>query len=659
MPNHLTHETSPYLLQHANNPVDWYPWGEAAFAKAREQDKPVFLSIGYSTCHWCHVMARESFEDPEIAEILNRHFISVKVDKEERPDIDSVYMRVCLAFTGSGGWPTSIFMTADQKPFFAGTYFPRESRGGMYGLRELLIVIAEQWRKNRTALLDQAEQIIRALQAEDQPEGADMDDLPEEAFRVFARDYDPVYGGFGRAPKFPAAHNLMFLLAYGRERGQARATKMAEQTLLHMVRGGLFDHIGGGFCRYSTDRKFLAPHFEKMLYDNALLIPACCAAGQGTKDKELKRLLLSASRKTGDYVLRELCSPEGGFYSAQDADSEGEEGRYYLFTPQELTSLLGEETGQAFCRHYDITPEGNFAGKSIPNLIKSDPYDRSFESILPKVLAYRQSRTVLNTDHKILTSWNGLMIAAMCVLYRTTREEAYLAAAKKADEFLKRALLEGGVLYASFAGGRRGSKGFLDDYAAFALAQLALYGATLEESYVQEAEALCQTVLDRFSDSETGGFYLTAADAERLLLRSKELYDGAMPSGNSLMAWNLVRLYQITQTDEWHLAAERQLSFMSSAASAYPAGYAMTLLAHLFHDDPTTLTAVSPSDSELRALPFVLSPETTVRVLRQPTEEYPLHHGKTSWYLCSNHRCMPPTSQLKVIKAYFNHPESE
>ena len=341
MPNHLSHETSPYLLQHANNPVDWYPWSEEAFTLAREQDKPVFLSIGYSTCHWCHVMARESFEDPEIAALLNRHFISVKVDKEERPDIDSVYMRVCLAFTGSGGWPTSIFMTADQKPFFAGTYFPKVSRGGMYGLRELLTVIAEQWKTNRSALLDQAERLLRTLQDAGRPENAKADDLPEKAFQAFARDYDSVYGGFGGAPKFPAAHNLLFLLAYGRERRQGYAAEMAEQTLLHMVRGGLFDHVGGGFCRYATDRKFLTPHFEKMLYDNALLIPALCAAGQGTTDEALKRLLLSAARKTGDYALRELASPEGGFYSAQDADSEGEEGKYYLFTPQELTALLG------------------------------------------------------------------------------------------------------------------------------------------------------------------------------------------------------------------------------------------------------------------------------------------------------------------------------
>ena len=655
MPNHLSHETSPYLLQHANNPVDWYPWSEEAFTLAREQDKPVFLSIGYSTCHWCHVMARESFEDPEIAALLNRHFISVKVDKEERPDIDSVYMRVCLAFTGSGGWPTSIFMTADQKPFFAGTYFPKVSRGGMYGLRELLTVIAEQWKTNRSALLDQAERLLRALQDAGRPENAKADDLPEKAFQAFARDYDSVYGGFGGAPKFPAAHNLLFLLAYGRERRQRYAAEMAEQTLLHMVRGGLFDHVGGGFCRYATDRIFLTPHFEKMLYDNALLIPALCAAGQGTKDEELKRFLLSAARKTGDYVLRELASPEGGFYSAQDADSEGEEGKYYLFTPQELTALLGAEAGQAFCRHYDITPDGNFAGKSIPNEIRSDPYDRSLAPYLPKVLAYRQSRTVLNTDHKILTAWNGLMIAALCVLYRTTREEAYLLAAKKADAFLKRALREGGTVYASFAGGRRGSKGFLDDYAALASAQLELYGATLEESRVTDAEALCHTVLQRFSDAENGGFFLTAADAERLLLRAKELSDGAMPSGNSLMAWNLTRLYQITQKDEWRIAAEQQLSFLASAAAAYPAGFAMTMLAQLVHDSPTTLTVVSPQDPELRSLPFVMPPESVVRVLRQPTAEYPLRNGSTTWYLCSDHRCMPPTNQLAEIVANLNH----
>ncbi len=650
MPNHLQHETSPYLLQHANNPVDWYPWGEAAFAHAREQDKPVFLSIGYSTCHWCHVMARESFEDPGIAEILNRDYISVKVDKEERPDIDSVYMRVCLAYTGSGGWPTSIFMTPDQKPFFAGTYFPKDGRGGMYGLCELLTFFAAQWKENRAALLNQAEKLLDVLRTERTSSDRHAEDLPEAAFRTFAADYDPEYGGFGHAPKFPAAHNLLFLLAYSRLRKQPRAARMAEQTLLHMYRGGLFDHIGGGFHRYSTDRKFFAPHFEKMLYDNALLIAALCVAGQIAKDAKLAKLFLHTAGRSGDYVLRELRADEGGFYSAQDADSEGEEGKYYLFTPKELTALLGEETARDFCRRYDITAAGNYAGKNIPNLIQGDPFDRSFESVFPRLLAFRRDRTALHTDHKILTAWNGLMITALCVLYRATREEAYLTAAKQAEGFVRAKLWEDRVLYASFTAGKRGSKGFLDDYAAFALAELALYGATLEDVYAANAEALCQTVLEDFADSEAGGFFLTASDAEPLLLRSKELYDGAMPSGNSLIAWNLVRLHQITQKESYRLAAEKQLSFLEAAAASYPAGCAMTLLARLAYDNPTTLTVAAAHDADLTELPFVLPVAAAVRVLRQETEVYPTRNGKTTYYLCRGHSCMPPTHQMQDLK---------
>ena len=652
MPNQLQYETSPYLLQHADNPVDWYPWGEQAFIRAREQDKPVFLSIGYSTCHWCHVMARESFADPEIAALLNRHFISVKVDREERPDIDSVYMRFCMSFTGSGGWPTSIFMTADQKPFFAGTYFPKENRGGMYGLKELLPLIADQWQNNRSALIAQANRVVRLLRTEKPRAGTAVSgDLPQAAFQEFARSYDPEYGGFGSEPKFPTAHNLLFLLAYGRLRREPHAVEMAEQTLFHMIRGGLFDQIGGGFCRYSTDRKYLVPHFEKMLYDNALLIIACCAAATGTKDGQLKALLLSAAGKTGEYVLRELQAPEGGFYSAQDADSEGVEGKYYLFTPEEIIALLGEETGTAFCRRFDITPEGNFAGMSIPNLIHSDLFDPSMDVQLPRVREYREGRMALQRDKNLLTAWNGLMIAAMCVLYRTTREETYLAAAERADAFLKSRLMDRGVLCASYACGRRGTRGFLDDYAAFALAQLALYGATLKADYLRQAEALCSRVISDFSDAD-GGFYLTSADAERLLLRSKETYDGAMPSGNSLMAWNLARLYEITQKESWRQAAEKQLAFLDAAASDYPAWYAMGMLSHLAYDDPTVLTAAVAQDSDLHVLPFVLPLHAAIR-LQAPTEEYPLLDGRTAYYLCSGHSCLPPVNQVDKLKKHL------
>ncbi len=494
MSNHLQHESSPYLLQHAENPVDWYPWCAEAFRRAKEEDKPVFLSIGYSTCHWCHVMAHESFEDPEIAELLNIWFISIKVDKEERPDIDSIYMAVCQAFTGSGGWPTSIFMTAEQKPFFAGTYFPKSSRGGMIGLRELLTAIHQKWERDRTLLLRQAEEIVSELDHSEKSGGSPDTVILEDAVSLYRQTYDRKHSGFGGAPKFPTPHNLLFLLAWYERHGDAACLEMAEHTLTQMYRGGLFDHIGYGFCRYSTDARFLVPHFEKMLYDNALLILAYCKAYAVTK----KTLYLEIAEKTAAYILREMTSPEGGFYSAQDADSDGEEGKFYLLTPGEVTALLGLEEGEAFCRHFDITPGGNFEEKSIPNLLNSDPADKRFDVDMERVQQYRKTRCALHLDDKILTSWNSLMIAAMCQLYRLSGNTAYLTAAKRADSFIREHLMENGTLFVSFRDGRRGVRGFLDDYAACIFAQLSLYGATLEQEHLDRAEGLCETVLSLF-----------------------------------------------------------------------------------------------------------------------------------------------------------------
>lgn len=644
--NHLRYETSPYLLQHAENPVDWYPWGEEAFRRAREEDKPIFLSIGYSTCHWCHVMAHESFEDEEIAKLLNRHFISVKVDKEERPDIDSIYMAVCQAFTGSGGWPTSIFMTAGQKPFFAGTYFPKHTRGGMVGLRELLSVIHEKWENDRHALLSQADRIISALNRPGAAGSAQNADLLNSAVKLYQQTYDRKNGGFGRAPKFPAPHNLLFLMTYYERCGDAACLEMAEHTLLQMYRGGLFDHIGFGFCRYSTDEWFLVPHFEKMLYDNALLILAYCKAYTVTK----KPLYLEIAEKTAAFILREMTSPEGGFYSAQDADSDGKEGKYYLFTPEEITSLLGQTDGASFNQHFDITASGNFEGKSIPNLRNSDPADKSFEPFLEQVYQYRRKRYALHLDDKILTAWNALMIVAMCKLYQASGNRAYLAAARRADQFIQGNLCEGGALFVSFREGKRGVKGFLDDYAAYLFAQLALYGTTLEQAYLDRAERLCQNVLSKFQDSENGGFYLYSEDHETLILRPKETYDGAIPSGNSLMAWNLVCLSQLVPNETYEREAERQLDFLAVDASRYPSGYAMFLLALLDRDDPPTkITIVPTQETEVEELPVMLPSDAAVILLREPTEKYPLKDGKLTFYVCQGHSCLPPVNDLKEL----------
>ncbi|MBQ8831838.1 MAG: thioredoxin domain-containing protein [Oscillospiraceae bacterium] len=648
MQNHLNNETSPYLLQHADNPVDWYPWGEEAFKKARKEDKPIFLSIGYSTCHWCHVMAHESFEDSEIAELLNRHFVSVKVDKEERPDIDSIYMAVCQAFTGSGGWPTSIFMTAEQKPFFAGTYFPKRTRGGMIGLRELLKSIHKMWTNERHKLLEQADEIIEHLEQENMAgnELTESDDLINSAVGLYQRVYDRVHGGFGSTPKFPTPHNLLFLLTCYERIGDDSCLKMAEHTLLQMYRGGLFDHIGFGFCRYSTDERFLVPHFEKMLYDNALLIMAYCKAYGVTGDM----LYLEVAEKTAEYILREMTSHEGGFYCAQDADSNGEEGKYYLFSPEELKKLLGKLDGESFCRHFDITESGNFEGKNIPNLLKSNYRKNCSNEALQRVLQYRKERNFLHLDDKILTAWNSMMIAAMCTLYQSSGKHIYLDAARKADHFIQTKLCDENGLYVSYRDGKRGVKGFLDDYASYMFAQLALYSATLEENYLKRAEQLCRDVQDKFQDQQNGGFFLYGTENESLILRPKEDYDGAVPSGNSMMAWNLVRLYQLVGDDSYQSQAEKQLNFLGTKAKQYPIGHAMFLLSLMDYEmPPPKVTVVMGMQGNIDLQAVKLPIDTIVILLRKPTEEYPLKEGKTTFYVCKDHKCLPPVNDLSEI----------
>ena len=645
MSNRLANETSPYLLQHKDNPVDWYPWCEEAFERAAAEEKPIFLSIGYSACHWCHVLAHESFEDEEIAELLNKYFISVKVDKEERLDIDSVYMSVCQTFTGSGGWPTSIFMTADQKPFFAGTYFPKTSRHGIIGFRELLITIHEKWVSDRNLLLQQSDRIISFLnQPETTSDTADID-LAQLAVRQYTHTYDQKYGGFGKAPKFPTPHNLLFLLDYYERYQTDSCLQMAGHTLLAMYCGGMFDHIGFGFCRYSTDNMFLAPHFEKMLYDNALLILAYCKAYTVTK----KAFYLEVAEKTASYILREMTSPKGGFYSSQDADSEGEEGKYYLFTPSEITKVLGPEDGTRFNRHFDITEKGNFEGKNIPNLLKSDPSDKSFEPFLPVLNDYRKKRYSLHRDEKILTSWNSLMIAAMCELYLVSKKDIYLSAAQTADSFIQKYLYDGESLYVNYHLGKRGVRGFLDDYASYIFAQLSFYRATLERYYLTRAMTLCDKVITHFGDS-AGGFYLYSSEHEELILRPKETYDGAIPSGNSLMSYNLVHLSLLTDEEKFRNMAERQLDFLTKNAFQSPMGYAMFLRALLEHtNSPMKITVVTDEQTDKKSLPLALPSDTVTIFLGQPSDEYPLVNGKTTYYVCRGHSCLPPTNDLHKL----------
>ncbi len=632
--NRLIHEKSPYLLQHAHNLVDWYPWGDEAFEKAKTEDKPVFLSIGYSTCHWCHVMAHESFEDDGVAEVLNRCFVSIKVDKEERPDVDSVYMSVCQAFTCSGGWPMSMFLTPDQHPFFAGTYFPKDAFVG------LLTKIHEAWQTDREALTHSGEQVVRALSRTSKGGGSLSGAAADVAAEAFAHAFDKTYGGFGHAPKFPTPHNLMFLMAYHERTGDANALKMVETTLTQMYKGGIFDHIGGGFSRYSTDRYFLAPHFEKMLYDNALLMMTYVKAYHLTGNALYKRV----AEKTAGYVLRELTHPDGGFYSAQDADSDGVEGKYYVFDYDEIIKLLGAEDGARFCAYFGITKGGNFEDKSIPNLLHADGPDSRFEAFLPKVYDYRKLRTRLHLDDKILTAWNGMMIAAFALMHRITGETGYLDAAGRAMDFIDRNLCDGDKLFVSWRDGKRSGGGFLDDYAYYIFALLHLYDATLDPKYLERAQGLCERAADLFADNENGGFYLYGKDDEQLILRPKDTYDGAVPSGNSVMAYCLVRLAHITEDAGLAAAAERQLQFLAAQANDYPTGHSFYLLALLRFLNPPAHIVCALKDTHA---PFPYGAD--VRVIPGGSDAYPLMNNATTYYVCKDKSCLPPVNRLDDV----------
>lgn len=667
--NHLINEKSPYLLQHAHNPVDWFPWGEEAFRKAKSEDKPVFLSIGYSTCHWCHVMAHESFEDEEVARVMNRDFIAVKVDREERPDIDAVYMSVCQALTGSGGWPLTIVMTPDQKPFYAGTYLPKSSRYSMPGLIDLLEGVAEKWRSNRESLLRSGNKIARAFSSgpEQEKNARPTKEIIADAYSHFSQSFDRVYGGFGRSPKFPTPHNLMFLLRYSVMEQDAGALAMVEKTLRQMYRGGIFDHIGFGFSRYSTDAEWLIPHFEKMLYDNALLAMAYLETYQVT-GREFYRCV---AEKTFRYILREMTDENGGFYSAQDADSEGEEGGYYVFTPEETTRLLGEEDGNAFNSFYGITGQGNFEGKSIPNLLENEEYDKPnerMERLLPKLYQYRLTRARLHKDDKILTSWNALMISALAKAYRILGDGEYLKAARKAMRFLWENLSDGaGGLFVRWRDGEAAGKGNLDDYSFTVWALLELYEADFCASDLEKALQLCQKILSDFLDEETGGFYLTEKGAEQLIFRPKETYDGAVPSGNSVAGYCLQRLAGLTGRADLEEAASRQMEFLTGAAKPYPAGYSFAMIALTGALYPATeVVAVLNEKDGKKALCEMMRrkflPNTVFLVMDEDNREkiiktaefakdYPFREGRSAFYVCRNRACSEPVSTLSELES--------
>lgn len=642
MSNMLKNETSPYLLQHSENPVNWYPWRQEAFEKARTEDKPIFLSIGYSSCHWCHVMAHESFESLKTAKILNEKFISIKVDREERPDIDSVYMSVCQAFTGSGGWPMSIFMTWDKKPFFAGTYFPPYSRNGMPGFFELLNAISSQWQNNRYKLINSADMIIKQLKMQDIHNKPVNGNPIEEAVQIFSESFDSVNGGFGSAPKFPSPHNLMFLTMYAYLTNNDKALHMVEKTLIQMRKGGIFDQIGCGFSRYSTDNLYLTPHFEKMLYDNALMIISYSAVYSITKNN----IYLNTAEKTADYVLREMTSTEGGFYSAQDADSEGVEGKYYTFSLKEILSVLGEEGGRKFAGLFDITEAGNFESGNIPNLLKSNDLTSDLSEEIKKLYNYRKNRMKLRIDDKILVSWNSMMISALSILYRISGNEKYLNAAKISQKFIENNLCKNKRIYTSFRNGNRSGKSFLDDYAYYISALTELYNSTLNKDYLNKAEFFCSEAVKLFADNKNGGFYLSEINNCELFINPKETFDGAVPSGNSIMAYNFVRLYQLTEKDIYRDLIERQNKFMSVSSRNYPAGHCMFLLAKLIYENPPEhIIAVVKEMQDIEKIKKI--PKLLINIIPiTECENYPLLNDKTTYYICKNHVCRPPSNQI-------------
>jgi hypothetical protein len=558
-------------------------------------------------------MERESFEDENIARILNDKFIAVKVDKEERPDIDSIYMRVCQAYTGGGGWPTSIFMAPDQRPLYAGTYFPP----GRFV--QLLENIEYNWYERRDAILKSGDEIIEHINQKIKRKPGN--DLIKSAYSTFYRMFDKDFGGFGRAPKFPSPHNLLFLLGYASAFDEKYALDMAEKTLLQMYKGGIFDHIGYGFSRYSTDKYWLAPHFEKMLYDNALLAVAYLTAFEQTGNG----LYATVAEKIFVYIEREMSNGHGGLYSAQDADSDGIEGKYYVFTPEEIVGVLGERDGARFNDYFDITQKGNFVGKNIPNLIKQTVFCNEIDKLLPKLYEYRLTRTSLHRDEKILTSWNSLSLWAYATAARILGIQSYLKSAEKMFEFI-----ENTIVMSS------NTRLFLDDYAFYILALISLYEASFNDKYLNRALELNEKVIRDFYDENDKGFFFYSNDSERLIIRPKESYDGAIPSGNSVMAYNLDRLAKLTKDESLYAKAREQREFMASEAAEHPAGFSFFLLSTL----PTKDVFCALKDKNDLTKIKVKS-NWVFRVIS--SSEYPIVNDETTFYICEGDRCLPPT----------------
>ena len=683
--NALINEKSPYLLQHARNPVNWYPWGEEAFQKAKKEDKPIFLSIGYATCHWCHVMAHESFEDEEVARILSKNYIAIKVDREERPDIDKIYMSVCQALTGRGGWPLTILMTPEGKPFFAGTYFPKSGRMGMQGLIDILNQIAAMWEKDRARILKASHDITNAIQpgaGPDKPVRVVSVDTLKKGYSQLASRFDPTWGGFGAAPKFPAPHQLTFLLRWHRRSTDPDAIKMVEKSLDAMRHGGIYDQIGFGFHRYSVDEQWLVPHFEKMLYDQAMLAMAYIEAYQATGKIRFGKV----AREIFAYVLRDMSAPEGGFYSAEDADSEGKEGLFYVWIPEEIKGHLGDVSGDLFCRFYDITEKGNFEEeKSIPHMPLTleafaqkegmDPakLDTVLKDAGERLFDIRKKRVHPLKDDKILTSWNGLMIAALAKGYQALGDEPFVDAARKAADFiLKNLRTSDGRLLRRYRNGEAAYPGYLDDYAFMVWGLIELYEATFEVSYLEAAIALNREMIDIFWDKKSGGLYFTGKGNEALITRSKDIYDGALPSGNSVAALNFLRLGRMTGRIDLEKKAEQLTAAFSREVTAQPVGYTQLLSALEFMLGPTQEIVIAgdpgldPTRDMVRAVRSRFLPNKVVLLHQNGPDGKRLEalapfiremrpiNQKATVYVCEQYACKVPVTDAGKLEGLLN-----
>ncbi len=661
--NRLSKEKSPYLLQHKNNPVDWYPWGEEAFQKARTENKLIFLSIGYSTCHWCHVMEHDSFEKQEVADVLNRHYVSIKVDREERPDIDHLYMDAVMAMTGSGGWPLSSFLTPDLKPFFGGTFFWKDQ------FIELLKRVNHAWQEQPEKLKESGKELAIHMQGMSKKgEGiVSLDDsILQEAFQLYHQTFDDVFGGFGNAPKFPRSTDLSLLLRIYRRSGKKEALDMVEKMLDQMARGGMYDHLGGGFHRYSTDARWLVPHFEKMLYDNALLSWTYLEAYQVTG----KEMYAEVSREVLNYVLRDMEAPTGGFYSAEDADSEGEEGKFYVWTEAELKSLLTPTEFEKISAVYAVTSAGNFEHQT--NIFHLDPdadwsvkKDPLIVSAHQKLFEVRKKRIHPYKDDKVLTSWNGLMIQAFAKGYQVLGDKRYLQAAQNAALFIQKYLYQAEKLLRRYRDGEARFSGFLEDYAFLIHGLLELYQSDFNPDWIEWAEKLQNKQDELFWDKKEGGYFFSEVNSTDLFVRKKESYDGATPSGNSVSALNLLRLYGFTLNREHDKKAEATFGFISKDVERYPPGYSMALCALDYKLDLAVEVAVigkkeDPATQDiLRFLQKNFLPNKVMAFLdtAQPTKYLPkilegrkILKDNTTVYVCEKNVCKAPTDNMGEAK---------